>query len=433
MNGLTFHEWRIYTPESEPALADRRLDDVAARHLASDLRKTGRLKVLELREGLEVETTSWVGTVRLGDLHITVLPKLQGLPLLNLLRYAYGLRNLLLFEPLSQGLSNVFFHDLLIYQLAAEVDELLARGLHRYYQREETLLASPRGRINFTALAQQMTTAKAALPCIHHPRKEDTPHNRALLGGMRLGMWLTSDPVLRDHLRRQIALLIDHVTPVHLTTELLQQVQRQSDRLTEAYRPALAICELLLAGWGTALQNDEETVTLPGFLFDMNRFFQTLISRFLHEYLPGYIVRDEQHLRGILTYNARHNPLNRRAPTLRPDFVILQGARIMAVLDAKYRDLWETPLPREMLYQLVMYTSTSESSGRAVILYPTLNPAATEQCIEVRDPLAGRHRAEVILRPVDMLRLEKLVAGPRSARQERDAVKYAHYLAVGEQ
>ena len=187
MTDLAFQEWRTYTPEVAPTLAGRDLGDATARRLAADLAVAGRLKVLELRDGLQVETTSYVGRVRLGNLQLTIQPKLQGLPLINLLRYAYGLRDLKLFEALPQGVTGVAFHDLLIHQLAAEVSELLARGLHRRYEREEALLASPRGRINFTALAGQMGAAQAALPCAHHPRQEDTLHNRAILAGLRLG------------------------------------------------------------------------------------------------------------------------------------------------------------------------------------------------------------------------------------------------------
>jgi 5-methylcytosine-specific restriction enzyme subunit McrC len=431
MTDPAFHEWHTYTPDSAPTLAGRDLRDAAARRLAGELATAGRLKVLELRAGLLVETTSFVGTVRLGGLHLTIQPKLEGLPLLNLLRYAYGLRDLRLFEALPQGVAGATFHDLLIHQLVAEAGELLARGLHRRYEREDALLASPRGRIDFTSLAGQIGAARAALPCTHHPRQEDTLHNRALLAGLRLGTRLTGDLTLRSRLRRLAALLADSVTAVPLDVNLLSQVQRESDRLTAAYRPAMAIIELLLAGQGTALRATDEAATVPGFLFDMNRFFQALISRFLHEHLPGCTVRDEHRLQGMLAYDARRNPQRRRAPAPRPDFVVLQGPRIIAMLDAKYRDLWEQPLPREMLYQLVIYATSSEAGGHATILYPTLNPVAQEACIEVRDPLAGGRRAEVILRPVDMSRLERLVVGPRTARQEREARDYASWLVSG--
>ena len=65
--------------------------------------RAGILEVLELRDGLIVRSTSFVGRVRLGEIEITVVPKLPTNALLKLLRYAYGLRDLRLFPatPIS--------------------------------------------------------------------------------------------------------------------------------------------------------------------------------------------------------------------------------------------------------------------------------------------------------------------------------------------
>jgi hypothetical protein len=69
----------------------------------------------------------------------------------------------------------------------------------------------------------------------------------------------------------------------------------------------------------------------------------------------------------------------------KPDFVIRRGHRIAAILDAKYRDLWENPLPPEMLYQFIALCPASTVHGRkAVILYPTLSSEAREQAILIR-------------------------------------------------
>lgn len=431
MNALALHEWRDYDPASTPELAARYLADASARRVAQDLAKGERLTVLELRDGLHLSTSSFVGTIRLGDLRLSIQPKIQGLPLLNLLRYAYGLRDLALFEALQQGVSEVSFQDLLIHQLLVEVTELLSRGLQRRYERTDELLASPRGRISFNDLAQQMGAGRAALPCTHHPRREDTPHNRAVLAGLQMAARLTGDLSLRSALHRQAALLEDSVTAVRLGYELMEQVARQSNRLTATYEPSLTIIDLLLEGQGTALDAREDEARVPGFLFDMNRFFQALISRFLHEHLPGYTVRDEHRLVGMLAYDPQRNPRGHRAPSPRPDFVVMKDGRIAAMLDAKYRDLWEQPLPREMLYQLVIYATSRESGGRAAILYPTLDDSAQEMCIKVRSPLSGHGSAEVLLRPVSMSELERLVAGSRTTQREREAAAYAARLAFG--
>src|SRR5207253_11100817 len=123
-------------------------------------------------------------------------------------------------------------------------------------------------------------------------------------------------------------------------------------------------------------------VRLRGFLFDMNRFFQVLIQRFLHEHLSGVAVHGEYRLKGMFRYVPWQNPLARREPTLRPDFAVLRGGKLLAILDAKYRDLWENSLPREMLYQLALYALGREGGEQtSTILYPAADEDACEQSI----------------------------------------------------
>ena len=84
-----------------------------------------------------------------------------------------------------------------------------------------------------------------------------------------------------------------------------------------------------------------------------------------------------------------------------------------------------------MLYQLSIYALSNEAGGQATILYPTLNAAAVEACTEIRDPLGGARRGEVWVRPVDMLRLERFITGPRSPQRERAWAAFACWLAFG--
>ena len=203
------------------------------------------------------------------------------------------------------------------------------------------------------------------------------------------------------------------------------------NRLTTAYSSAMSIIRLLVEAQGVVLEGQTTTTKLPGFLFDMNAFFQALVSRFLRENLPGYAVRDEHALKGMMRYNSKFHPQSAKSPTPRPDYVVTQQGVIRSILDAKYRDLWVKPLPREMLYQLVVYAISHHQCPQSSILYPTTDPLAKEARIDVSDPLFGKHLGQVCLRPVLLPSLEKMLASNTAqSRRERESV--ARCLAFGE-
>ena len=61
---------------------------------------------------------------------------------------------------------------------------------------------------------------------------------------------------------------------------------------------------------------------MPGFLFDMNIFFQRLLFRFLRENLASARIADELAIRNLFTYAPDANPRQRRAPAPRPDYAL---------------------------------------------------------------------------------------------------------------
>jgi 5-methylcytosine-specific restriction enzyme subunit McrC len=426
MANVSLREWTSVTPEDCAELAGRRLaPGGSAWRLAQALTAGGRLTVRELADGLTLQATSWVGRITLDDLTITVRPKIPALPLMTLLRYAYGLRDLHLMETAGYAGEAGAFQDLLIAQLIAEASDLLARGLHSDYRRTAEVLEQPRGRIDLRAYAAGAGHARAALPCVHYPRTSDVPLNRALLAGLLFASGATRDVDLRTRLHRLAARLDDVLTGSRgilpgLDSDVLARAYRTLDRRTVHYRPALTLIDLLLRGMALSFDDPRSDLQLDGMLFDMNAFFQALLSRFLRAHLADARLVDEHRLRGVFAYDPRRNPRNRRDPAPRPDFAVVRESRVIALLDAKYRDLWEQSLPREMLYQLAIYALTQPGENPvSIILYPSVTEAAQDQVVEFRGALDGIAKASVILRPVHLLRLNGLLRAGSGVEAER--------------
>lgn len=429
---ISLSEWETIGPDKCPELAGRFLDvSIESRRVVERITESNLLGLTELRHGLQIKAYSNVGRIRVGDLSVTILPKIKGMSLLSLVRYAYGFRRLKLISNSTHLVDQCGFEDLLISQLNAEVQELISRGLLRAYTPMSGRLSSPRGRIDLTRMAMDGGTVTATLPCLHHPRIEDTLLNRVLMAGLRLAATMANVVDFRRESRRLAALMDEQVTATRLDGIVLDRAARQMNRLTAAYSPALSIIRLLVEAQGVVLEGQTVTTTLPGFLFDMNAFFQALVSRFLRDNLPGYAVRDEHGLKRMMRYHPEFNPQRRKSPTPRPDYVVMQQGAVRSILDAKYRDLWEKQLPREMLYQLVVYAISHRTQLKSSILYPTTDNGAKEARIEVTDPIFGKFLGEVCLRPVHLPTLVELV-GALTTQGRRDREAYAKRLAFGE-
>ena len=399
---IVLSEWSRSGPEN-PVLFGAALGSDAARGRASELHRERLVSILELRDGIQVETRAYVGRIELGELMVTIVPKLAQAELLALVRYALGLKNLRRVDQTRFNGTGALFQDLLAMHLLDEVSRLMERGLIRRYVARSEDLSTPKGRIDLDAYARRQHAGAVVLRCRHHVRIHDHVLNQVLLAGLQLAKRIASDVVLRAALGRLSSRLASEISTLPLSEASLREAYRAINRLSAGYEPALDLIEILYSG--SALSLDEHrTITVPGFLFDMNSFFQRLLARFLTEYAPTLEVRTEHTLYGMMRYAAQHNPQRRQSPRPRPDFVVRnKKGVVVALLDAKYRDLWEQSLPPSMLYQLAMYSLSQPRPFTAVILYPTANVAAREAQVEIADPLGAEQvLGRVALRPVHL-------------------------------
>ncbi|MCB2339090.1 hypothetical protein [Clostridium estertheticum] len=85
--------------------------------------------------------------------------------------------------------------------------------------------------------------------------------------------------------------------------------------------------------------------------------------------------------------------------------------KVVKLMDAKYRELWERSLPAKMLYQLAIYAVSGVGDKTATILYPTLSDTPITAKIDTNDPVSCGNIASVILQPVNLKKVAEIVFG----------------------
>jgi len=384
------------------------------------------VKIIELKDGLSISTNSFVGSVYIGNIQLNIMPKIKGMDLITLMNYAYQLKDLNTIHQSSFNLQSFSFLEILIYQLYVHTDDLFIKGFHRDYIRKEEDLASPKGRLDFNKLAKNHHLKKATLPSRYYERNEDHLLNQVVLAGLKMCISLTSDVNLIVHLKQLYSYLGQYISDITLTTQTIKKAKNNINRLTERYRPLIEIISILQENQGIEMEESTQEIKLHGFFFDMNRFFETLVGKLLLDFAPNYVVKDQFSLHDMFTYAHGYNPKNRRSPTPRPDFAIMKGRKMQKLIDAKYRDLWETSLPRDMLYQLSVYTLSSEVEKSATIVYPTLNEQAITQKIDINNPTTGEYMGSVLLKSLNLGYLAKCLENTN--HNQRELVNYISRL-----
>ncbi len=428
---VTMNEWDRLGPAQDPRLSTFNVvDNPLVRQQVGALR--GRVDLRQGLDGVEITTNSFVGRVDVGPLRIVVRPKLQALPLTHLLRYAYGLRDVAAIDETRSPMAVRGIHDLLIAILASEVEELLHRGLARRYIRISEKLESPRGRILVDQVIRQGGVREARLPCAHFDRHADWHLNRVLQAGAQCAALLTEDRDLRQRMHRIAATFPDVGPLAELSLREIERAERDLTRLTAAARPALTVIRLLQEAQGVGFDPGLRESRVSGFLFDMNIFFQRLLSRFLHENLSAARIEDERVIRKLFTYAPDANPRRLTPPAPRPDYALYRENVLSGFMDAKYRDLWQRSLPPEWLYQLSIYALASPSEI-SILLYASMSQGAKDERIEIRQPVSWsvKSPASIIIRPVPLDYLAQLVApnrmhGSAAERRHLAQVLVAH-------
>jgi 5-methylcytosine-specific restriction enzyme subunit McrC len=390
---ITLREWE--TQEHGIILSEQDRD--LARHLRADQ----RIVVDELRTGVRISATSWVGLVRFDAVDVRVIPKLAGgnIGLVQMVEVATGLsalHRLPAVRPLLTDDSGLL--DLIALLFVEATDAVLRGGLFRDYLEREEELSVLRGRILVREQILRRFGRIDRVACRFDELESDILENRLIAAALRTCRGRIDDAGVR----RQVAALhtvfeqVCEPDPLDLD-EAWSALHYH--RLNEHYRDAHALARLLLEGLGTRDLLSPGNARSFVFMIDMNQLFERFVFRVVERALEGTNWRAH--------YQAPTPPViwevNHMRPYTRviPDLTITSAGRPRQLpVDAKYKVYDARRLDPADLYQAFLYAYAYHPSDStapiAALVYPSGMNVARSVHLRIRSE-TGPPGAEVIV------------------------------------
>ena len=300
---------------------------------------------------------STIGALELGELSISIRPKLDISRVLFLASYAMGafkLREMDRFN-FEEALSLV---EALALALTATARRAFASGLLHGYRTQEEAMHTVRGRVRIAEQIRRRFGVPLPLEVRYDEFTDDIKANRLVkAAAARLGRMRVRSQQSRAGLR-WVSARLANVSLVEFPANAVPVVS--FDRLNAHYREVVALSRLILryASFETGRGGNRA----PGFLMDMNVVFQEFVTQALREALgvSDRTFRADDRIPSVFLDEAKR-------VRLKPDLSWWDGQTCTFVGDAKYKRISGEQVPNADLYQLLAYATALDLPGGLLI------------------------------------------------------------------
>ena len=321
-----------------------------------------KLKIRQLSNGIEIESNSYVGVVKLNNFQIIISPKITNFNLAKMIAFAYDLESIEILNELNElATDKANISDIISLIFLKETENIFYQGLRKRYQEKEEDIASCRGKINFNKLAKN-SSSSVTLPCRYQELTVDIEENQIILAALRLLLANTNNRKLKKKLNILFSKIKIEVSLKPLSYQLLTKGLNNSDRLNNNYKNLFRLVELLLRKEDFNLLGEQDN-DFPGFLLDMNLLFERFLKKYFKSKLsPGVKVEAQKSLKNKfrsdkLSYN------------LIPDYQFFEDRKLVRIADAKYKNYEQKKVSVSDLYQLTAYALANKGKINQVYLF----------------------------------------------------------------
>lgn len=335
-----------------------------------------------------------VGRFTVGTYDVVVAPPFHPRVFVQFLLYALRIDlSRYASEPTSgvdvENTRGDIFLALMAALLVAEVEGLLHGHVSKSYVRADRRVKSLQGSVRWDRNFGRHPTA--GWECTVHEQVTDDALNQLILAGLSVAVELLSGTKWSSAATTQLSIWRQLARATAPSPIAFENAARRLSRLTEHYRPALALSRALTLGLAPAdLVNDGAT-GLNNLEFPLPSLYENFLLRLLTPCAARLGLELDFKHRYFEALTDADGTTYRR---VEPDIVVLKGGKPVGVIDAKFKPrhvssapedaaLPEARVTNEDLYQLFFYQSRLQSIGqlphlpRAVILAPLFGDQAS--------------------------------------------------------
>lgn len=317
------------------------------------------------RDHYHLTPSSTIGVLELGDLAVTIQPKMEIDRVLFLMSYSLDPKHW--FDiGFNLGESTSVFESI-IPAFVTHVKRAFSRGILQGYRTVDDSIATVRGQIRFSDQIRDRYGIYPPLEVRYDEFTEDILENQIVkaaissLSGKRI-----RSTAARQELR-SLEFALQNVSLVPFDYRNLPKIP--FNRLNERYRTAVNLAKLILRSCSFELRNG--LVRATSFLVDMNEVFETFVVTALREKLKLSALEFPQNAKG-----KRLHLDGARRIKLEPDISWWRGNRCVFVGDVKYKSINFKGVKHPDLYQMLSYTiATGVPEGLIVYAKGEAEPA----------------------------------------------------------
>lgn len=303
-----------------------------------------------------LKPSSTIGAFQVGDLSVSIRPKLAVSRVLFLASYAMD--ELKASPGWPPQVPTPDLVQAMAYLLALAAQRAFARGLHRDYREHEEALTTVKGRIRVAEQIRRRFGVPIPVEVRYDDFTEDVAANRLVKAA--------TEALIRMRLRNrndrarmtQVLARLENVSWVEYERGRVPAVR--FNRLNEHYREVVALSRIVLQHRSIEAQRGD--ILAPGFLMDMNRVFESFVVRALRKELKltERAFRSGQGL-GQHIFLAKDGGIQ-----LKPDLTWWERGECTFVGDAKYKRI-DHDTPNADLYQMLAYATALDLPGGLLI------------------------------------------------------------------